>query len=371
MYEPNLCNYDENNAFLMSLDHDSRNKNLKSMQVSQDGKNWLKKHMDIDFENVYDNMPRTAASQNRPKTSARGLSATTPNRNRRIVQKSERVKSAVRAASEVRSLSRYSEVSTVISRVPDLAPFQLMNLAMDIKNLSKLILEKIQEGATSVSVRDQLSCSQIQKIVALCGYKIDISHLKALLKELGFNWNGKSCSIHQLLMKLKDYTNPQPLSPKAKKAAEIADDVIGSPQKKENVDQIVKVIKDVFYSTGKSLFQLYRQCCSLGRLESEGFQTLLQGLGLEEHDIETVFRKYADSDDKKSLSYQTFEKVFKLEVPNPGSHAMEVSVIKKVREWMFNKQYPSNGAFERLIRSVDRFSEKTLTRTDFHKAMVA
>ena len=85
MYEPNLCNYDENNAFLMSLDHDSRNKNLKSMQVSQDGKNWLKKHMDIDFENVYDNMPRTAASQNRPKTSARGLSATTPNRDRRIV----------------------------------------------------------------------------------------------------------------------------------------------------------------------------------------------------------------------------------------------------------------------------------------------
>ena len=57
------------------------------------------------------------------------------------------------------------------------------------------------------------------------------------------------------------------------------------------------------------------------------------------------------------MSYQTFEKVFKLEVPNPGSHAMEVQVIKKVREWMFNKQYASVGAFERLVRSADRFEQ--------------
>ena len=28
------------------------------------------------------------------------------------------------------------------------------------------------------------------------------------MKELGFNWNGKVCSIHQLLGKLKDYLNP-------------------------------------------------------------------------------------------------------------------------------------------------------------------
>ena len=33
MHEPNLCNYDQNNAMLISLDG-SRNKNLKSMVVS-------------------------------------------------------------------------------------------------------------------------------------------------------------------------------------------------------------------------------------------------------------------------------------------------------------------------------------------------
>ena len=56
-FEPNLCNYDENNAnaaLLLSLDG-SRNKNMKSMVVSQDGKNWLKKNMDIDYDNAYVN----------------------------------------------------------------------------------------------------------------------------------------------------------------------------------------------------------------------------------------------------------------------------------------------------------------------------
>ena len=85
----------------------------------------------------------------------------------------------------------------------------------------------------------------------------------------------------------------------------------------------------------------------------------------------SVFNKFVDSEDKESMSYQTFEKAFKLEVPNPGSYTMEVQVIKKVREWMFNKQYPSNGAFERLIRSADRFHEKTLRRVDFHTALVS
>lgn len=30
--------------------------------------------------------------------------------------------------------------------------------------------------------------------------------MKSLLKELGFNWNGASCSITQLIEKLKVYT---------------------------------------------------------------------------------------------------------------------------------------------------------------------
>jgi hypothetical protein len=37
---------------------------------------------------------------------------------------------------------------------------------------------------------------------------------------------------------------------------------------------------------------------------------------------------------------------------------------------MFNRQYPSNGAFERLVRSVDRLEENNLRRVDLHKGMI-
>ena len=39
------------------------------------------------------------------------------------------------------------------------------------------------------------------------GYLIKMGNLKAILKEIGFNWNGACCSITQLMEKLKVYIN--------------------------------------------------------------------------------------------------------------------------------------------------------------------
>lgn len=46
-------------------------------------------------------------------------------------------------------------------------------------------------------------------------------------------------------------------------------------------------------------------------------------------------------------------------------------VIRKVREWMFQNKLSSEIAFEALCRSAGRFIEKTLSRAQFHKAMVS
>jgi hypothetical protein len=35
------------------------------------------------------------------------------------------------------------------------------------------------------------------------GINVDIGHLKALLRELGYNWNGPSCSFFDLFSSLK------------------------------------------------------------------------------------------------------------------------------------------------------------------------
>lgn len=46
-------------------------------------------------------------------------------------------------------------------------------------------------------------------------------------------------------------------------------------------------------------------------------------------------------------------------------------VIRKVREWMFQNKLSSEIAFDALCRSAGRFVEKTLSRAQFHKAMVS
>jgi hypothetical protein len=70
------------------------------------------------------------------------------------------------------------------------------------------LVQVIQKASSALSLRDIISSSKIQMLFADAGYKISIINLKCIIKELGFNWNGKVCSIHQLLGKLKDYLNP-------------------------------------------------------------------------------------------------------------------------------------------------------------------
>lgn len=55
-------------------------------------------------------------------------------------------------------------------------------------------------------MREILNSSNLAKLLQTVGYPIKIGNLKALLKELNFNWNGASCSLTQLLEKLRQYT---------------------------------------------------------------------------------------------------------------------------------------------------------------------
>jgi hypothetical protein len=47
------------------------------------------------------------------------------------------------------------------------------------------------------------SSGEIQIILRRIGINVDIGHLKALLRELGYNWNGPSCSFFDLFSSLK------------------------------------------------------------------------------------------------------------------------------------------------------------------------
>lgn len=89
-----------------------------------------------------------------------------------------------------------SQIGSTMSRLPELAPFQLMNLANEIYSVRQALCQAVKGGTT---LRDTLSSSKIQALLSTAGYKVSIGNLKALLKELGFSWNGPACSIQKLL----------------------------------------------------------------------------------------------------------------------------------------------------------------------------
>lgn len=81
-----------------------------------------------------------------------------------------------------------------------------------------------------------------------------------MLKELGFSWNGPACSIQKLLQRLREYLNPEvePVRYENETAAangvipEEADQPEAAPL--DNSSKMMAVIKDLFYSTGKTLY---------------------------------------------------------------------------------------------------------------------
>jgi len=80
-----------------------------------------------------------------------------------------------------------------ISNVPDIGRMKIMLIANDLHKNRSAISESVMNNKGSL--RDMFSSSEIQTILKKIGIFIEIGHLKAVLKELGFNWNGKSCTF--------------------------------------------------------------------------------------------------------------------------------------------------------------------------------
>lgn len=80
-----------------------------------------------------------------------------------------------------------------MTNIPEVSRSRLIIIANDIYTNRQTITE-IQKGEGG-NLRDTLSSSEIQSLLRKLGFVIEIGVLKALLKQLGFSWNGKSCSL--------------------------------------------------------------------------------------------------------------------------------------------------------------------------------
>lgn len=147
-------------------------------------------------------------------------------------------------------------------------------------------------------------------LFADAGYKITIINLKCVLKEIGFNWNGKICSIQQLLGKLKDYINPD---------AQVSDPIIETRvihnmtdddqkllgiKKREGTHSINEIIKELFYSIGRPLYQIFREFGDGQQMEFHQFLKILKGYScnqLSDADIKEAWQQCCAKHKKKDV----------------------------------------------------------------------
>jgi hypothetical protein len=87
----------------------------------------------------------------------------------------------------------YSVAGSAMSQIPDLDPAVLLNMAWEVFGLRTKLVAYAKKN--QIGLREILNSTKLLKMLASLGYPLKIGNLKALLKELGFNWNGASCSL--------------------------------------------------------------------------------------------------------------------------------------------------------------------------------
>ena len=147
-------------------------------------------------------------------------------------------------------------------------------------------------------MRDVLSSSQILKIFQKIGIRVKIGELKAVLQEIGFNWNGPSCTIMQLVQRLKEYLNPESPAKNETMERTLEKSVSGQAlllgiKKREGAHTTIDIIKESFYSTGESLYSLFRHGTGNNKLDFDAFAKIVHQCShsmLSEGDLKGAFR---------------------------------------------------------------------------------
>jgi hypothetical protein len=138
--------------------------------------------------------------------------------------------------------------------------------------------------------------------------------------------------------------------------------------KGRDAQQVVALIKDLFYSTRKSIYEIFNEAKLGSTVDFDGFNKVVQtysNSNVNEDEIRSAF-KYI-SKGKPVLSYADFDKIFKWDLPAGGE--WETRVIRTIREWMFKNSLSSETLFNLLLKNSNKLLQKRLNRVDFHKAL--
>ena len=142
------------------------------------------------------------------------------------------------------------------------------------------IVKYVNGPSSKYGLRDTLTSTQIYQVMKKCGVFVELSHLKVLLRELGFQFNGPSASLTVLLSACKAYlhgiqggystdmggvrSNITPSEFSALSQQQRA-------SKKQSAEKITGFLRDIVYSSKQNLYELFRVGMAGNALDLEGF----------------------------------------------------------------------------------------------------
>ena len=162
--------------------------------------------------------------------------------------------------------------------------------------------------------------------------------MKQLLNELGFPFNGPSTCFTSLMTACKSYLQGMTgVNQGNINHSEVVSEYSGlTPRvasKKEQGTKICNLLRDVFYTSAKTLFELFRVGMSGKYLDQEGLHRIVDetsGGKIAANDIDTAWLHVSRAG---RITFDQFETAFKSEVPTGLD--FETKVIRQVREWMY------------------------------------
>jgi len=230
-----------------------------------------------------------------------------------------------------------------MSQIPHINRMQLMVIASELFRARQAVSNHCAAPGTKVQLRDVLTSSQMHSILKKVGIFIDIIHLKALLKELGFPFNGRSTSFTILLTSCKALLHGQTnaFQGQTLRSAHSVSDFSGlsfhasgrmTPNRaaalKDDGKKVVGMLRDLFYSTRQNLYEIFKIGMSGQSLDLEGFTKIVSQCSedlVPEYDAQLAFSALSKNKHGK-VTFDTFEKAFRSEVPT--STEFETKVIR-------------------------------------------
>jgi Ca2+-binding EF-hand superfamily protein len=216
---------------------------------------------------------------------------------------------------------------------------------------------------------------------------LNVEQLRALFKALGFQYRGTSCSFFEFLKASKDFIqgisffdDVEVSLPKCNVSSYFIEPkslirmVLSNEVNLQSVDRnskdIIKQLKDIFYSVKKPISEIFTEALTNGKtsMDKDSFLKCLKKYSrgsFKDSELSTLFQHVAFDSDR--IEQDRFEKFFKIEKPTKDC---AVPLLKKIRDWQYNKGLSSEQSFERLLKVKDNSHlDPTINRIEFHKCI--